>query len=308
MRPPLRHYHGWKFDSRRWAAYRPRAGDIVIPTYPKCGTTWMQRIVNMLVAGSAAPAHLFSQGGWPDMREGGLEPMATDLEAVPGRRVLKSHIPADGLPIYDELFYVHVARDGRDACMSYHNHCLAYTQMVLDLHDANGLGDPTIAAPYPRAPADPRAFFADWLRGGTPESFDELGFFAFQASWWAERGRANVLMVHYNDLKADLAGEIGRIAGFLGIVHPAGLMAEIIEAASFEAMQRDGEALAPFAGEVWEGGMERFLHKATNHRWRDVLTADDLAAYDSAASALPPACRRWLEAGMRGAGDPRFAV
>lgn len=299
VRPPLRDYHGWKFDSRRWAAYRPRARDVVIATYPKCGTTWMQRITNMLVAGSAAPAHLFGQGGWPDLREGAVDAMAAELEAVAGRRVLKSHIPADGLPIYDGVSYIHVARDGRDACMSYHNHCLAYTQATLDLHDANGREDPDIAAPYPRAPADPRAFFAAWMRGGARGSFDELNFFAFQASWWAERGRPNVFMVHYNDLKSDLAGEIARVAAFLGIDLPAELMAGITDAASFAAMQRDGEVLAPYARDVWEGGMQRFLHKATNQRWRDVLTAEDLAAYEAEVGRLPPQCRLWLEAGGR---------
>jgi len=35
-------------DSRRWEHYRPRFDDIVIGTYPKCGTTWMQRIVGLL--------------------------------------------------------------------------------------------------------------------------------------------------------------------------------------------------------------------------------------------------------------------
>ena len=307
VRPPSRDYHGWKFDSRRWAHYRPRAGDIVIATYPKCGTTWMQRIVNMLVAGSAAAAPLYGQGGWPDMREGAAAAMAAELEAVPGRRVLKSHIPADGLPLYDALRYIHVARDGRDACLSYHNHCLAYTPATLDLHDRNGLEDPAIGVRYPRPPEDARAFFHEWLRGGTPGSFDELGFFGFQARWWAERRRGNVLMVHYNDLKADLAGEIGRIAGFLGIDHAAALMAAIAAAASFEAMRRDGEKLAPFAAEVWEGGMARFLHRGVNSRWREVLTADDLAAYEACAAALPTDCRRWLEAGGRVAGDPRGA-
>lgn len=297
MRPALREYHGWKFDSRRWAHYRPRAGDIVIATYPKCGTTWMQHIVNMLVGGSAEPVPLYSRGGWPDVREGDAAAAMAELEAKPGRRVLKSHIPADGLPLFDELHYIHVARDGRDACMSYHNHCRAYTQATLDVHDANGLGDPDIRAPYPRAPEDPRAFFAQWLQAGQPGSFDELGYAPFEASWWAERARPNVLMVHYNDLKADLPGAVRRIAGFLGFEHPPALLDAIAAAADFAAMRRDGERIAPYAREVWEGGMDRFLHRGENHRWREVLTEEDWAAYEDYMSAVLAGCRAWLERG-----------
>ena len=42
-------YRTWMTDSRRWDTYRPRTGDIVVATYPKCGTTWMQRIVDLLI-------------------------------------------------------------------------------------------------------------------------------------------------------------------------------------------------------------------------------------------------------------------
>src|SRR3546814_8216461 len=45
-----------------------------------------------------------------------------DLESQQHRRSLKSHLPLDGLPIFDEVKYIHIARDGRDVCMSYHNH------------------------------------------------------------------------------------------------------------------------------------------------------------------------------------------
>lgn len=48
-RPATREYRTWILDSRRWQRYRPRADDIIIATYPKCGTTWMQRIVGLLV-------------------------------------------------------------------------------------------------------------------------------------------------------------------------------------------------------------------------------------------------------------------
>ena len=37
------------------------------------------------------------------------------------------------------------------------------------------------------------------------------------ASFWRHRGNSNLSFVHYNDLKADLAGEMRRVAAFLGI-------------------------------------------------------------------------------------------
>ena len=48
---------------------------------------------------------------------------------------------------------------------------------------------------------------------------------------------------------------------------------------------------------IFEGGIDRFLFKGTNGRWRDVLTDDDLALYDKAAATLDPALRHWLEGG-----------
>ena len=49
IRPALREYRTWTSDSRRWQAYEPRPGDIIIATAPKCGTTWMQQIVGSLI-------------------------------------------------------------------------------------------------------------------------------------------------------------------------------------------------------------------------------------------------------------------
>ena len=48
---------------------------------------------------------------------------------------------------------------------------------------------------------------------------------------------------------------------------------------------------------IFEGGSDRFFFKGTNGRWRDVLTADDLALYETAASKLDPELRDWLENG-----------
>ena len=47
--PPKAEYRHFIWDTRRWNAFKPRPGDIFVCTPPKCGTTWTQTIVAMLL-------------------------------------------------------------------------------------------------------------------------------------------------------------------------------------------------------------------------------------------------------------------
>ena len=55
IREPTMVLRDWTSDSRRWADVPLIAGDIVVATSPKCGTTWTQRIIGMLLRNSADP-------------------------------------------------------------------------------------------------------------------------------------------------------------------------------------------------------------------------------------------------------------
>jgi aryl sulfotransferase len=125
-----------------------------------------------------------------------------------------------------------------------------------------------------------------------------MSFFHFEQSWWDARHRPNVLLVHYNDLKADLPGEMRRVADFLGIAVAPDLWPELIEAASFDAMRRNGEALIGDLAKVFRGGSSRFFHQGTNQRWRGTFRQEDLAAYDAKVAAkLTAVCARWVAEG-----------
>jgi aryl sulfotransferase len=138
--------------------------------------------------------------------------------------------------------------------------------------------------------------------GGDPAA----SFFSVENSFWAERRRANVLLVHYSDLKADRDGEMKRIARFLDADVPDSLWPRLVEAASFESMKRDGDALIPLAHQLFEGGPARFLNKGTNGRWHDVVANEDLALYEAKVRGeFSPALVRWVEHGRSVAGDPR---
>src|SRR5262245_57008405 len=301
-------YKTWATDSTRWDHYRPRDGDIVIATYPKCGTTWMQQIVSLLLFQSPEPRPLWELSPWIDARFLPLDEMQSVIEAQRHRRFLKSHLPFDGLPYYEQLRYIHVARDARDTCMSFFNHCAAFTPEIYAALDA--------AAPelglYPRCPADPRAFWRRWFTQGViPGARDgcpDLSFLDLETAYWRARRTENLLLVHYNDLKADLEGEMRRIAGFLSIEPPAALWPRLIEAATFEAMKRHGETFLGRARDIFEGGADRFFFKGTNGRWRDEMTAEDLALYEQAARRFTPGLAAWIEHGRLIAGDPRTAA
>lgn len=318
-RAPTREVRTPVIESERWAGFAIRPDDIVIATYPKCGTTWTQRIVDLLVFQDPAPRPIMDTAVWLDSRIfGSAEENLATLEAQKHRRFIKSHLPFDALPVYDTVKYIHVARDGRDAFMSWHNHVLGFTPDAKRRIGQIIMTDPKLApmmasGPPLDPPEDPQVFFQGWIAEaeGEPRTGPGAGlsYFDFENTYWAERGRKNLLFVHYNDLQADLAGEMRRISEFLEIDTPPDRLAVLEKAARFDAMKANGEALLPHIAEHFDRGSERFLNKGTNGRWRDVLTTADLARYEAVfRRKVSPACADWLEHGRLGAGDPAAAA
>lgn len=104
-------------------------------------------------------------------------------------------------------------------------------------------------------------------------------------------------------MKVDLDGEMRRIAAFLGIDIDESNWPAVVQRATFESMKREAQAGTERMALWFEGGSDRFFFKGTNGRWRDVLTAEDLALYETAVARLEPDLRRWLEGGRLAAPD-----
>jgi aryl sulfotransferase len=302
IRPALREYRNWFSDSRRWNGYKPRPGDIVVATAPKCGTTWMQRIVCLLIFQDTRERPLPVISPWIDARFRQSEAEMYDaIQAQPHRRFIKTHLGVDGVPLYDEVRYIHVARDGRDAALSYHNHATGFSDSQLQDFDRIGLDDPAIGRPYPRAPSHPDEYLRYWLT--------HVGFFDLVRSYWAERRRPNFLLVHYNDLKRNLDAEMRRVAAFLDIEVDEKIWKLLVIAAGFEAMRAAGDQLMPYTKRMFVEGSRRFFNKGVSGRGREVFDEDMLALYDSnLRGECSPSLAAWLEHGRLGAGDPRDAT
>jgi len=294
-----RTYRSHHLDSQRWDSVTLRPGDVVIATSMKAGTTWVQRIMSLLVFGPGPlPAPFVALSPWIDSAFGGdLEDVVATIEAQEHRRFLKSHLPFDALPYDPAVRYLYVGRDTRDVFMSVFNHYSGYTELTYSLLDAAGgpLG------PMPRCPATERALWADWM---TRSLFDwETDGWPFwshhhhAATFWRHRHLPNVLLLHYADLLADLEGQMRRVASFTGIEVAEDTWPELVAAARFDAMKREAMRNGEYLALLFDGGAGRFFHKGTNGRWRHVLTEDDLTLYDAAAAALDRDLRAWLESG-----------
>ncbi|MGK0338985.1 MAG: aryl sulfotransferase [Candidatus Azotimanducaceae bacterium] len=275
-------YNSRIFDSARWKRFSPRPDDIFVCTPAKCGTTWTQTIVfNLIHAHGDFPTSVMQASPWIEAKFRDEDEMYQTLEAQDHRRVMKSHSPADGVPWFGDAKYIFVGRDGRDAFMSMCNH---KERMRLPEH----MRPPVSQENEPRGvyDGDPHGFFQEWVHA------DE-SFFKMVASYWSRRHQDNVLFVHYADLKKDLPGEIQRIADYLEISLTADELEQVADRCSFEYMRNHPEMVGEF--DIFEGGIQGFIFKGTNGRWRDVLTSDELATYDRVAKeSLSDDALLWL--------------
>jgi len=290
--------HNHHFDSTVWNDFTFRNDDIVIATYAKSGTTWMQQIVSQLIFNGEEGLPIHEISPWVDLRLPPREVKLPALEAQTHRRFLKTHLPLDALVYSPRAKYLYVARDGRDVVWSFYNHHANANELFYQtLNDTPG----RVGPPFPRARATVREYYDEWLaRDGYPL----WPFWHHQRSWWAFRHLPNVMLLHFADLKRDLPGEIPRIAAFLGITVAAESWPVILEHCSFAYMKAHAAGCVAGGGAFWEGGAEVFIHRGTNGRWRDTLSAADCAAYEARAVAeLGPACARWLAEGGWRAGQ-----
>ena len=302
---PTRVYQNHHLDSTRWRDYRPRAGDIIVTTSYKAGTTFTQQILLQLLYGMQDPLpQLGELSPWIDARfmPVPLEQIYAGLEQQQGRRFIKSHLPLDGLPYFEQVKYLVVGRDPRDVFMSLVNHYGNYTEFAYAaLNGGDRVGDS-----MPAFPDDVHELWRGWISRGwfewESEGYPFWGNMHHTQTYWDYRHLPNFLFVHYADLLADLEGSVRRIAAFIDHEPSEDDVARVVREASFANVKKQAitadDAAAPDEPRIFAGGQNAFIFKGTNGRWKDVLGEQDLELYEQAKRrVLEPDCARWLEQG-----------
>jgi len=280
--------------------FKPRSSDVWIMTFPKSGTTWMQDLVwlvenNCDFEGAKASIHirspqlemshfvsepitakyerdaiarktgiplagkimeLFSYYGLAEMVRpvvrkiinyflGNMARTMEEIEDMEEQRIIKTHIPFYLLhpQLLDTSKVVYVARNPKDVIVSYY-----YYHKLMDYQQFTG--NIETFAEY---------FIEDKMFNGP--------YFPHVFEGWSKRHHPNLHFVFYEDLKADLRGEIVKIATFLGKSLTDEQLTKLTEHLGFNKMKNN----AAVNNEI---GKEFGILKQKGHFIRKGITGD----------------------------------
>ncbi|KAI0145426.1 P-loop containing nucleoside triphosphate hydrolase protein [Xylariaceae sp. FL1272] len=297
-----REFQNHHMDSRVWNDFKFRPDDIIISSWPKSGTTWVQQIVSQLLNSGNPDVATNAVSPWVEMRL--IPDVLKSLDDQKDRRFMKTHLPIDALVWSPEAKYIFVARDPRDAIWSLHNHMFNATDFFYQMtNDTPGRIGPACNRPS----EDPRELFLEFLKDDESPNFPSP-FWDHMRGWLAARNQPNVLLVHFNDLKANLEDEMRRMAKFLALSELSmDQWDAAVQHCTFPWMKQHAGLNAPaLAEKVWNDGADTLINKGTNGRWTDVLTEEDnKQILAKSRQELGEELAEWLEKGYSKSSLPR---
>ncbi|XP_030066075.1 sulfotransferase 1C4-like [Microcaecilia unicolor] len=249
-----------QFICKNWEKiwnFQARSDDLLICTYPKAGTTWIQEIVDLIQNDGdikrcqRAPCHdrvPFIELMTPLSFKSGVE----QASEMPSPRVLKSHIPIQLLP---PSFWEHnckviyVARNAKDNLVSYFH----FGRMN------QGMPDP---GTWPE-------FFETFLAG-------EVSWGPWHdhvKGWWEAREHHRILYLFYEDMKENPAREIRKVMQFLEKDLDEKILEKIAHHSSFQTMKENPMAnFSTMPSFIFDQSISPFMRKGTVGDWKTHFT------------------------------------
>ncbi|XP_049445067.1 sulfotransferase 1 family member D1-like, partial [Epinephelus fuscoguttatus] len=260
---PLRNLIANNWDSI-WA-FRPDPSDLLIASYPKAGTTWIQEIVDLLLHNGDTEA--CKRAPTPD-RSPFLElfslptlPSGLDhLKNMDPPRIIKTHLPFQLVPPgfwENKCKVIYMARNAKDNMVSYYY----FDRMCLTQPE----------------PGPWESFMSKFMQG-------ELSWGSWHdhvKGYWLEREKRNILYLFYEDMKENPRCEVERVMRYLDLSVSDEVISWIVELTSFKNMKENPMANYSFIpATVFDQSISPFMRKGEVGDWRNHLTPEQSKMFD----------------------------
>lgn len=272
-------------NSKLWDYIAMCEGDVVVSSYMKSGTTWIQQILGQLLfsPGHSLPLSRFSV--WVDYRCTDPTSLKDLCENLARPRIFKSHLDAESLDIYSQVKYIYIMRDPRDVVLSLFDH---HAQFLL--HDLINRFPGRVGPALPHVDEDVIAYYRSWLLGN---GWPYWPYWDHIMSWWAIRNFPNVFILNYDDLIQNFETSIRGLANFIGVEPSLADMGTVADYTSFKYMKSNANLM--IGDHVFRGGAATFINKGVSGRWRTVMPEKDSVLFEEFAQRhLSQECRAKL--------------
>ena len=244
--------------------WTPRADDVFIASFPKSGTTWTQQIVRLvysrgLIHDSDPPLHTIIP--WLDDSED--LPDLSVVDSMISPRVFKSHNPYHLLPrkLTESNRLIYVTRNAKDTAVSMYFHTFGFKMYEYD---------------------EPIEHFIDECIAGRVEYGP---YWTHLKSWHIQREQRNILVLHYEEMQADLAATVARVARFLDQPLTNEEIERIAQLSTFSSMKKDPRT----SMQLWDEEQRKpgmpFMRKGEAGDWTNHFTLKLAQVFDNTFEA-----------------------
>ncbi|OQV26209.1 putative Sulfotransferase 1C4 [Hypsibius exemplaris] len=226
---PMKWYRGCQLIQRNFEnmpdleKFEAFDDDVIVATFPKSGTTWMQAIVT-LILNNGNPECMTNgllEEKWPYLESGKRNQTGRHLDAainMPRPRTLKTHLPWQALPDTADKAgtkIIYVARNPKDTIVSMYYFMKSHR--VLDY----------------------RGDFEEFVRLFLRNEVLYCPYFDNIASYYSRRNQPNILFTTYESLHNDPILEVRKVADFLGRPVTETEAQQIVQYTTFDEMKNN---------------------------------------------------------------------
>lgn len=235
-----------------------RPDDILIVTFPKSGTTWVQEIVPLILSGGdpASVETLPNVHRCPWLEHTVASRLRLEDRASP--RVLTTHLYYHMMP---KSFYtakpkvIYIIRNPKDVLVS----AYYYFEMCTHMVDPGPMGD------FLHKFLDGDITFGSW--------FDNV------RSWVNAEDNSHIFYISYEEMIQDLKAAVGRISKFLDKPLEDELIEKIADRCVFKNMKKNNMSNYSTV-KIMDQSKSEFLRKGIVGDWKNHLTAEEVQYFD----------------------------